>query len=733
MANEADDQAKVVKRRKSDCDCGAGEEGTVDLRATCCRCTAGLTYKALLACAASSHLLSLRDLSLVFSLFSTPSQFLTMISLAVAGTTFHGYQPALTTDGARLQLLAVAQTLATRPAFLPHLDALVDFVQQVANAESSSSAVAGAAKAILAKVKQRAATQRATAQARPAASPAVPLPTESSYGYPPVALPLISPLSALWSPVDSPPFLTQLAPLELARQLALVEFDYFARLQHRPEELLDTSSAQPTLTQLADHFNGVSRWAAATILRAGATPDARVRLVTYWIEVGHACLSIFHFSGALQVLAALRSAPVARLKRTKALLSKAATASLEALEMACSPTASYATLRAAHQRATPPLVPFLPLFLADLTFIMDGNPTFLPSTEDDESADAADTPSSPAPLGPNEATAICLGKSEMRPFPTATPDASSKSARVAGKYDLINLDKVMMALTCVRDIVVSWPQQSYRLRRIPSVYARLSALAAAARGESGDPLVSGDENLAFQLSLALESRSDDGAPDPRLLATLDGVAVVAAGRILSEALRAASAVLARQDLRGRGRRGRSGRRSRGRGGRSHGRSTGGRGRGRRRGRGSGRTGRGRGRRWRGLLGRRQGSRDRGRGGGRLRGGNRVPTVDQLGEHLRLLLRGNLLANANKLVTVVGVVRAGTRRRRVGGELATGSEERVGVDRRGRVTLNGSRGARATGCLTEDVVREETVALTLANKRVVQRSVDTGRVVVVLTG
>jgi len=73
-------------------------------------------------------------------------------------------------------------------------------------------------------------------------------------------------------------------------------------------------------------------------------------------------------------VAGLNAAAVTRLKHTKAELNKNVLKNLETLEKLMSAESSYKQYRAEIHKAEPPIIPYIGVYLADLTFIDDGNP-----------------------------------------------------------------------------------------------------------------------------------------------------------------------------------------------------------------------------------------------------------------------------------------------------------------------------------------------------------------------
>jgi son of sevenless-like protein len=91
-------------------------------------------------------------------------------------------------------------------------------------------------------------------------------------------------------------------------------------------------------------------------------------------------MSLNNFNSLMAILAGLNSAPIHRLKRTWELVPARTNSALDSLKQHMNPTRNFATYRESLHSIDPPCVPFLGVYLTDLTFIDDGNPDKLPGT-----------------------------------------------------------------------------------------------------------------------------------------------------------------------------------------------------------------------------------------------------------------------------------------------------------------------------------------------------------------
>lgn len=164
--------------------------------------------------------------------------------------------------------------------------------------------------------------------------------------------------------------------VELARQLTLIEYAIFAAI--RPEECVkkrwgasEHESQAPNILSMARRFNVVSRWVSSSIVRV---VDAKKRrgLMRYFLRVAQRLVKLNNFNGVMEILAGLHSSSVFRLKKTWNSLPRKARKQYDALERLTNSAKNYAVLREALRASNPPCVPYLGMFLTDLTFIEDG-------------------------------------------------------------------------------------------------------------------------------------------------------------------------------------------------------------------------------------------------------------------------------------------------------------------------------------------------------------------------
>jgi RasGEF domain len=179
-----------------------------------------------------------------------------------------------------------------------------------------------------------------------------------------------------------------LKPSVLAEQLTLVEASLFAHL--KPLELLykvapppdkranSTESLTPTLNALAHRFNTVSYWVATEVVMA-ASPKQQAARWKLFARVAKRLRELNNFNTLMQVITGLGNAAVARLKRAKEHVRPKYLDLIAEYEQLFAPLQHFASLRAAMSAVaadpTRPMIPYLAMYLRDMQFIKDGNPT----------------------------------------------------------------------------------------------------------------------------------------------------------------------------------------------------------------------------------------------------------------------------------------------------------------------------------------------------------------------
>ncbi|KAJ5502076.1 hypothetical protein N7463_004950 [Penicillium fimorum] len=172
---------------------------------------------------------------------------------------------------------------------------------------------------------------------------------------------------------------------EISRQLTIMEAHIFGKV-HRDEllnkswqkkESSSTPEPAPNVRALIRYSNQLSNWVCALIL-AELELKKRTQVIGHLVNVANICHQLHNYSAVISILAGLESAPIYRLARTWAMVTERSCNTLRPLQAMIFSAHNYQAYRDTLRVAVPPCIPFLGLFLKDLTFIEDGNPATTP-------------------------------------------------------------------------------------------------------------------------------------------------------------------------------------------------------------------------------------------------------------------------------------------------------------------------------------------------------------------
>ena len=171
--------------------------------------------------------------------------------------------------------------------------------------------------------------------------------------------------------------ITDFDPLELARQLTILASKTFCEIQ--AEELLslewnkkNTAKAQ-NVRNMCTLNTDLAHVVGDTIL---GPEDAKRRAVVikHWSKVAMCCMELNNYDSLMAIMCSLNSSVVQRLKRTWEVVSKKTKARLDELSGIVDFSRNHASLRSRLEKPVAPCLPFLGIYLTDLTFVDAGNP-----------------------------------------------------------------------------------------------------------------------------------------------------------------------------------------------------------------------------------------------------------------------------------------------------------------------------------------------------------------------
>ena len=178
-------------------------------------------------------------------------------------------------------------------------------------------------------------------------------------------------------------------PTEIARQLTLLDFEYFRSV--KPNELVDCAwmdserkyEKSPNVMEMIEQFNNLTNYFQKSILDT-KNLEERQAIMNRILEIMVAFQDINNFNGMFAITAVMESASIHRLQKTKDGIRKELSHKLqEVLSLSEKHHSKY--MERLHQ-INPPVVPYFGTYLDRLFKFEEGNPNFITcsSSKDDE-------------------------------------------------------------------------------------------------------------------------------------------------------------------------------------------------------------------------------------------------------------------------------------------------------------------------------------------------------------
>ncbi|KAF2074459.1 hypothetical protein CYY_004241 [Polysphondylium violaceum] len=169
---------------------------------------------------------------------------------------------------------------------------------------------------------------------------------------------------------------------EIARQLTLFEFNLYSSI--KPTEFLNqawnkpniASRKSPTILQMISRFNNVGLWVVSLILEPERV-KTRAKRMERIIRIAEKLRELKNYNTLMSFIGGLNNSAILRLKYTRGLVAKRYLDSLDSLEKEMSCEGAYKNYRDLLHNTDPPCVPYIGVYLTDLTFTEEGNPNII--------------------------------------------------------------------------------------------------------------------------------------------------------------------------------------------------------------------------------------------------------------------------------------------------------------------------------------------------------------------
>jgi len=170
--------------------------------------------------------------------------------------------------------------------------------------------------------------------------------------------------------------LLAIPPVELARQITLLEFSMFQNVNALDLVKSSTRERSPKIKALIQRFNRTSNWIATEILLC-ANVKKRASVIKHFILVAESLRELRNFNSLLEVTAGLNNASVQRLRKTWRLVPNKQVETFKSLEDLMDCRGNFARYRQTLASCDTPVFPYFGIFLRDCTFIDIGNESYV--------------------------------------------------------------------------------------------------------------------------------------------------------------------------------------------------------------------------------------------------------------------------------------------------------------------------------------------------------------------
>ncbi|EFA83616.1 RasGEF domain-containing protein [Heterostelium album PN500] len=176
--------------------------------------------------------------------------------------------------------------------------------------------------------------------------------------------------------------LFSLDDLEIARQLTLIEHEAYSLI--KPNECVNLAFSKlgkeenaPNITGIIRRSNIIPLWVATEIVQEERLTKRANIIKSLLILLMYHCRNLNNFNGVMEILSGLNITPVFRLKKTWETIPRKYLATFRHLNSLMAPKHNFKVYRDVLHTKNPPCLPFLGVYLTDLTFLEEGSPDTL--------------------------------------------------------------------------------------------------------------------------------------------------------------------------------------------------------------------------------------------------------------------------------------------------------------------------------------------------------------------
>lgn len=165
-------------------------------------------------------------------------------------------------------------------------------------------------------------------------------------------------------------------PMELARQFTIKVLRIYCAIL--PEELLglewnkQSGSLAVNVLAMSSISTDLTSLVTDSILQH-EEPKKRAVFIKHWVKIANKCLELNNYDTLVAIISGINMSSIERLKRTWEIVSHKTKSLLEHLRSVTDYSRNYAVIRRRLQGHVPPCLPFLGMYLTDLSFTEHGN------------------------------------------------------------------------------------------------------------------------------------------------------------------------------------------------------------------------------------------------------------------------------------------------------------------------------------------------------------------------